>query len=214
MHKLQLASVLAAGILSAAAASADSVTLNFNGVTNYSSVADFYNGGTDTAGASGTNYNASFTGGVIALSNDGLANTANGNYFNNAPTSTVIFANAADTAILNVNSGFNSSFQVTYSSTTAPTTLNVWSGLNDTGTLLGTLTLAANSNACGTTAACTWTTQTLNFNGEAQSVDFSSNAGNALFTNISYAVPLPASGLLMAFGLGGLALFGTRRRAA
>ena len=216
MHKLQLAAVLAAGILSAAAASADTVNLDFTGATSYSSVADFYNGGTDGAGASGTNYGASFTGSVIALSNDGLGGGSAGQYFTGAPTSTVIFANQGDVpAFLNVANGFNTSFGLTYSSVTAPTTVNIWSGLNGTGTLLDSFTLASNSDACGTASpSCVWTSVTQTFAGTAESVDFSSNAGNALFTNINYAVPLPASGLLMAFGLGGLALFGARRRAA
>ena len=216
MYQTKLASVLAAGLLSAAAASADTVNLDFTGATSYASVADFYNGGYDSAGATGTNYGASFTGSMIALTNDGTGSGSNGQFFTNAPTSTVVFANANDVpAVMNVASGFNSSFSVTYSSVSAPTTVSIWSGLNDTGTLLSSFTLAANSDSCvAGSPACVWTTTQVNFAGEAQSVDFSSNAANALFTNIGYAVPLPASGLLMTFGLGGLALFGVRRRAA
>jgi hypothetical protein len=212
MHKLKLASVLAAGLLTAAAASASSVTLDFNGVTNYGSVADFYNGGTDYAGASGTNYGVSFTGSVLSLANDSL-----GTYFTGAPTTTVVYANPNDVpAVMNVAGGFSGALGLTYSSISAPTTVNIYSGLNDTGSLLSSFTLASNSDGCAAgSPACTWTVASQSFAGVAESVDFTSNAGNTLLTNFSITpVPLPASGLMMLVGAAGLGLFGVRRRAA
>jgi hypothetical protein len=217
MHTLKIASVLAAGLLSAAAASAASVTLDFNGVSNYGSVADFYNGGTDYLGASGTNYGVSFTGSVLALANDGLGGGSAGQYFTGSPTTTVVFANQGDVpAVMNVASGFSGTLGLTYASVSAPTTVSIWSGLNDTGTLLSSFTLTANSDGCDAgSPVCVWTAGAQTFAGIAKSVDFSSNAGNALFTNIAITpVPLPASGLLMMFGVAGLSIFGTRRRAA
>jgi hypothetical protein len=217
MHQLKLAAALAAGLLSAAAAPAATVNLDFNGTTGFASVADFYNGGTDSAGASGANYGVSFTGSVISLANDGTGPGASGQFFTGAPTTNVIFANANDpaAAIMNVASGFNTSFGFTYSSVLAPTTVTVFSGLNGSGSVLATFTLTSNSDGCAAgTPACVWSTVSKTFDGTAESVDFSSNAGNALFTNINYAVPLPASGLLLSFGVAGLALVGKRRRAA
>lgn len=216
MHTLKVASALAAGLLSVATASAATVNLDFNGATSFGSVADFYNGGTDSAGASGANYGASFTGSVIALTNDGTGTGSSGQFFTGAPTNTVIYVNPNDVGgVMNVASGFNTALGLTYSSVLAPTTVTIFDGLNATGNVLATFTLAANSDSCGAgSPACVWSTVSQSFNGTAESVDFSSNAGNALFTNINYAVPLPASGLLMSFGLAGLALVGARRRAA
>jgi len=92
-------------------------------------------------------------------------------------------------------------------------TLNAYSGLNGTGTVQS-FVLASNDDSCGG-GACTWTTTALSFFGTAQSVDFGSNSGQALYTGIGVTpVPLPASGLLMLFGSAGLGLFRSRRRAA
>lgn len=217
MQKLKLATALAVGLLSTAAASAATVTLDFNGATSYSSVADFYNGGADAAGASGINYGVNFTGSVLALANDGTGPGSAGQFFTGAPTTTVIYANAGDVnAVMNVSAGFSGALGLTYSSITAPTTVNIYSGLNDTGSLLSSFTLTSNSDGCAAgSPACVWSLASQQFTGIAQSVDFTSNAGNALFTNITITpVPLPASGLLMAFGVAGLGMFGARRRAA
>lgn len=213
MHKLKVASALVAGLLSAASASAANVNIDFSGTTSYASVADFYNGGTDSAGASGANLGASFTGSVISLANDGTGPGSSGQFFTGAPTTNVIFANFGDVpAVLNVANGFGQTFGLTYSSISAPTTVNIWSGLNATGTLLASFNLASNSDNCAAgSPACVWTTVSQNFNGEAESVDFSSNASNALFTNVNFVTPLPGSGLLLTFGLGGLAFLARRR---
>jgi len=215
MHKLKLASVLAAGLLSAAAASAASVTLDFNGVTAYGSVADFYNGGTDYAGASGTNYGVSFTGSVLSLANDPI----NGQYFTGAPTSTVIYSNTGNgdgSSVMNVAGGFSGALGLTYASTSAPTIVNIYAGLNATGSLLASFSLDPNSDGCAVDSpACVWTAVSQGFSGVAESVDFSGNSPFTLFTNISInTVPLPSSVLLMSFGLAGFALFSVRRRAA
>ena len=229
MHTLKLASALAAGLLSAAAASATTVTLDFSGTSGYGAqVTDFYNGGFDipsssaTPAASGTNYGISFAGSVLVLpQTDALGpyysgNDGNGNAVNNA-----VFVNPGDLpttpGFMNVTAGFDA-FTVTYGAITGttPTVLNFYSGLNGTGSLIGTLSLDSNSDACANGQVCLWSVSSATLGGAiAQSVDFSSNAGTVLFTNVSVnEVPLPASGLLMSFGVAGLALFGARRRAA
>ena len=217
MHKFKLASVLAAGLLSAAGASAATVTLDFNAASGSyaASVSNLYNGGTDSANASGTNYGVSFTGSVLELNNnDGAGIT----YFTGAPTNTVVFSNTGNgdvPAVMNVAGGFSGDLGLTYASISAPTTVNIYSGLNDTGSLLASFVLASNSDGCdASTPACIWSAVSQGFSGVAKSVDFGSNSF-ALFTDISITpVPLPPSVLLMSFGLAGLGLFGARRRAA
>ena len=207
MHKLTLVSALAAGLLSAAGASAATINLDFNGATSNASVNNFYNGGTDSAGASGTNYGVSFAPSVLDLTND-----ANFTYFTGGPSNSAIYVNPNDVAgVMNVASGFSGALALSYSSLGA-TTINIWSGLNGTGTEQ-TFTLGSNDDSCGG-SACTWSLASLSFSGIARSVDFGSNGGQALYTNIGVTpVPLPASALLFLFGSAGLGLFGKRRRA-
>jgi len=46
----------------AGVANANTISINFDAVTTYASVDQFYNGGTDSAGASGPNYGVAFFG--------------------------------------------------------------------------------------------------------------------------------------------------------
>ena len=208
MHKLTLIGALAAGLLSTAGASAATINLDFTGATSNASVNNFYNGGTDSAGASGTNYGVGFAPSVLDLTND-----ADFTYFTGGPSNSAIYVNPGDVAgVMNVASGFTGSLALSYSSLGA-TTVNIWSGLNGTGTEQS-FVLASNDDSCSS-GACNWTTTSLTFFGTAQSVDFGSNDGQSLYTGIGITpVPLPASGLLMLFGSAGLGLFRSRRRAA
>lgn len=222
MHTIKLASALALGLLSAATASADNVTLDFSGTGgNGASVNDFYNGGTDSTGTVGfSNYGINFAPTVLVVP----SSDADGTYFSGSvpgsatPVANAVFVLPGSTpGYMNVATGFDS-FSVAYAAITGslPTVLNFYSGVNGTGTLLASLSLASNSDSCAGGQACLWSVATADLNGAiAESVDFSSNASNILFTNVSVnVVPLPASGLLMSFGVAGLALFGVRRRAA
>ncbi len=209
MHKLTLASALVAGLLSATGATAATINLDFSGATSNASVNDFYNGGTDSQGASGTNYGVSFAPSVLDLTN-----SADFTQFTNGPSNSAIYVNPGDVpGVMNLSSGFSGSLGLSYSSL-GDTTVSIFSGLNGTGSSK-TFTLTSNDDACTDVAACSWTSLLLDFTGVAQSVEFGSNGGHALYTNINVApVPLPAAGLLLLCGSAGLGLFGARRRAA
>ncbi len=61
-----LKNTLLAAILAAAASAANALPLiDFTGIAAGAQVLDYYNGGTDSTGASGTNYGVRFTGGTI-----------------------------------------------------------------------------------------------------------------------------------------------------
>ena len=206
---VKLISVLAAGLLSAAPAFSATVTLDFEGASSFQSIANFYNGGTDTGGASGTNVGVLFGGDALALSNDEL-----GPYFSNAPTPGSIMAPVGADAALNAPIGFSGTASFFYSSSAA-TSVSIFSGLNGTGTLLGTLNLLANSQTgCSDTLYCHWDLASLDFGGVAQSMLFGDAANVAGFDNVTIApVPLPAAVWLLGSALAGFGGIARRRKA-
>ena len=199
---VKLLAAVAAGLLSAPAFSAP-ITLDFEGATSFASINDFYNGGTDSAGASGSNYEISFGADALALSNDEL-----GPYFSNAPSAGSVLNPVGSNAALNSTTGFTGQASFFYSASDAAS-VNIFSGLDGTGSLLGTFSLFANSqHGCSDTAFCNWDLASINFDGVAKSIQFGSAAGVAGFDNVSVTpVPLPAAAWLMLSGLGGFGLF-------
>jgi hypothetical protein len=162
-------------------------------------VNDYYSGGTAADGTSGSNLGVSFVG-VSGLSND-----PNFTYYTNAPSLQGV-AYAYGTAYMNVAAGVDNALSFSYSSlANLSGAVRAWTGLNGTGTLLGSFDLGTND--IGTTYD-TWTKATFSFAGTAQSFDFTGSANAVAFDNIS-AVPVPAAAWL--FGTG-LAMFGAARR--
>jgi hypothetical protein len=196
---LKLLSVLAAGLLSAAPAYSATVTLDFEGTSSFASVADFYSG-----------LDVSF--GLDAL---GISNDAAGPYFSNAPTPGAVMTAVGPSAAMNVAHGFKGSASFFYSAT-ENTSVSVYSGLDGTGDLLGTVNLVANAQngGCSDSPFCFWSLATLDFAGVAQSLQFGSAASVAGFDNVTFtsAVPLPAAAWLMMSALGGLGAFARRKR--
>ena len=144
---------------------------------------------------------------VLGLSNnDGLGNLANGDYYAGAPSPmgvAYVQFDGADTAYMNVNAGVTGGLSFFYAGTDTAA-IKAYSGLNGTGTLLGTVTLSS------TGGFDSWKKTALFFGGTAQSFDLSSTNGIAALDNIS-AVPEPTSVALMLAG--GALLLARRRRA-
>lgn len=201
----------AAALLAAAPAFADpTTTVDFEGVTSFASIADYYNGGTDGAGASGANLGVSFTGAALALSNDEL-----GPYFSNAPSAgTVMFA-TDESAVMNFAQGFVADMSFSYSSATAALgAVTIYSGLNGAGSILGSFNLLANAQSgCGDTSFCNWNLASLAFDGIARSVSFGGHFGEVAFDNVTVtAVPEPQTYAMMLLGLIGIAAVARRQR--
>jgi len=186
---------LVAGLMSAAPAFA--LTLDFEGIDSYSSVADYYAG-----------QGVEFGGDALAFTYD-----ESGPFFSNNPSGTSVMSAVFDDAAMNVANGFVGSVSFYYSSV-EDTAIGVYSGLNGTGTLLGTIDLAANAtNGCSDTGFCNWTLATLNFAGTAQSVGFGSTANIAAFDNVSISpVPEPSQAIMLALGLSVIGLRMGRRK--
>ena len=189
--KLSSAAVLALLAAMPAFASASNFVVDFEKNWNYSdgSVAGYYGGGTAADGSSGANVGVSFSG-VSGLSND-----LDFTYYSNAPTLQGV-AYTYGPAFMNVVGGVDSALSFFYSSPAAVVgAVQAWSGLNGTGTLLGSFNLVANSSA----TYDTWTNATFTFSGTALSFDLSPTANIAAFDNIS-AVPEPGSIALLLTG--------------
>lgn len=139
----------------------------------------------------------------------GLSNDADFTYFSGAPSPLGVAFVQLDgvsntAAYMNVAAGVSGGLSF-YASTTADFEVKAYSGVNGSGTLLGTFTVAAN-----TTDYSVWTRNVFTFAGAAQSFDLSAANGVAAFDNIA-AVPEPTSLALMLAGAG--VLLARRRRA-
>jgi hypothetical protein len=109
--------------------------------------------------------------------------------------------------------GFFSSVSFYYSSVAA-STVSLFSGLDGTGDLLGTLSLSANAqqNGCSDTPYCYWSLASLAFTGVAHSIQFGDAAGNAGFDDVKFTpVPVPAAGWLLVSGAGLVAAWRRRK---
>jgi hypothetical protein len=142
----------------------------------------------------------------------GLSNDADFSYYTNAPsplgTAFVQLDGVVNTtAFMNVAAGVDNAVSFYYSSPVAVTgAIKAYSGLNGTGTLLGTLDLATNSDSYSA-----WTQVNFAFNGTAQSFDLSGSNGSVAFDNIA-AVPEASTYAMLLAGLGLMGLAARRKR--
>ncbi len=182
-------------------------TVDFETPWAYDTAVDgYYGGGTASDGSSGTNLGVSFVG-VVGLSND-----SNFTYYSGAPSPVgVAYAytdSATPKALLNVAAGAIGHLSFYYSSPAAAAgAVKAYSGLNGTGTLLGSIDLAANDGG----SYATWTKKSLYFSGTALSFDLSGSASGVALDNIQ-GVPEPTTVALLLAGLGVVTLSAYRRR--
>jgi len=207
-------------VLTTSAAFANSVELlNFQGLGDLKSIANFYNG----AGLPGTpNYGVTFSSDFM-----GLRSYANGGSGNFAPTpvgTPAVFISGGQTGsaamgVMNVTNGFSAGINFFYSAGFAPNqneTVTIWSGANGTGTVLATIALANNNGNCGAPAYCNWSDAGALFSGTAHSVTFSGPSDEVGFADFTLgsnqtAVPEPSTLCFIGTGIVGIALRGIRR---
>ena len=196
------------------------ITLNFEGIntdynnsTSFRNINNFYNGGTSSGGTSGTNFGVSFSANSLAICLNSTtvtcSNTSRGGL---APTSSQagLFFLDGTQSLMNVAAGFTTGFSFNYVSLSSQGSVSVFSGLNGTGTNLGTISLAANAGSCpGYNAGfCPFKPVGVTFAGTALSVSFAGVANQIVFDDITFgsaivgggAVPEPATWAMMIGG--------------
>ncbi|MBC7730008.1 MAG: PEP-CTERM sorting domain-containing protein [Microbacteriaceae bacterium] len=202
----QLAALALLAAATATSASAASFTIDFEKDWVYGTdVNGYYSGGAADDGSSGANLGVSFTG-VTGLSNDDPAYP----FYVGAPSMQGVayaYTNAlTNSAFMNVAAGVDGALSFSYASPLAAVgAIKAYSGLNGTGSLLGSFDLTGNSSV----DYDNWTAVTFNFAGTARSFDLTGTANLAALDNIS-AVPEPTSIMMMLAG--GIALLGLSRR--
>lgn len=204
MNKRLLTGLAIVASMMGGAIQAQAVVLTFEGVGNASSVGDYYNGG------AGGNYGISFVN-AYAATEQGAGGSAPYTTEPSRVTSMAFYNTGNGTAnsgTMNVSSGFNTNISFYYTSPGLPVTVNVYDGLNGTGTLLATQTLSTYTNYAS------FVPVTIGFSGTARSVTFGGvNGFPVAYDNISLSpVPEPSAVFLLGTGILAFGWYGRKRK--
>jgi hypothetical protein len=238
MYRNSRLTLLAAGIaacLGTQSANA-ALVLPLGAIHTGDDIENYFDGGTDSTGQSGTDLGIGFSTNAIAQAAGTSASTGDGKFENNPSGQTEVLAftfSSTTASYVNYAAGFSGlSFNYSFSNNSDAGVAEyayVYSGLNGSGTLLDTLSLtpAGTTVACVTPgdSYCTWsqaTTGSTTFSTAAESVLFgtsptATSTGSPVtiseFDGLTLVTPLPAALWLMISGLGGLLPL-VRRRVA
>ena len=208
-----LAAISLAGLTAAQAQSG--ITFNLPSLISsgrgQEQILSYYNGGTDQYGDVGPSDGIIFGSSALALA------PAPYSAASNVPGGQNLVFFTDSSATMNVPGGFSTGFSFYYTSPVYTGSVNVYSGLDATGTLLATLTLPQAGSTYGD-----WEPIGVNFSGTAESVDFGGVADYIGFTDITLSTgtpdssfgstPTPEPATFALLGLGAVALVARRRK--
>ena len=190
--------------------------LNFAGLDGNltEGVGDYYNGGAGSLGSGpGPNDGIAFSSNALTCSGQptGACNTAQ---IPGGPGANALFFLGGGAAIMDVAAGFTTDFSFYYSAAYTPDVVDIWSGVDDSGTLLATVDLPTTPDDgapnCFATDFCPYEAISVTFLGIAKSVDFGTAFGQVGFADLTVgsdggdAAPEPASWALMLIGVTGV----------
>lgn len=184
-------------------------------------ILNFYNGGyagngTPSCGYTvcgpGPNYGVAFQSNALVLSSEDVG--GGGNFTNEPSSPNILFFLTGVGDVMNVSSGITTGFSFDYSGNVAEGngTVDIYSGLNGTGTLLASFVVDTSlTPLCSSGPAyCVWEPDGVSFSGTAESVVFAGAANYIGWDDItlgssSPGTPEPATLLLLGSGLAGIA---------
>ncbi len=176
-----------------AAGPGDVKVLTFEGLQNYETVNQFYNGGTGGNGSGpGTNYGISFSGNSLALIDSDAGGS--GNFGGEPSPDTILFFSSGGASTMNVPAGFTTGFSFYYSSPFTSGSVTVYDGVDGTGNVLATINLPltpANGAPDPSGAYSPFMPYGVSFNGTARSVDFSGGANSIAFDDVTIGSSTP-----------------------
>lgn len=188
------------------------VVLDFEGLGNFDTIQEFYNGGTSPQGNTGPDFDISFDGALTLIDSEA---GGNGNFANEPSPSTAVL----DPFIMNVPNGFTTTLSFQFSAVLAGP-VNIFDALDGGGNIISSVTLLPqfdNNNCVGdpTGQLCFWTAVNMNFAGTAFSASFGDENSRILFDDITLEttlVPEPSSLAIFAAALSGIGFVMWRRR--
>lgn len=184
--------IVALATLCAVNANASDIVLNFAGLNGDAreEPLNYYDGGMGSLGSGpGTNYGITFGADAITCTGQpgGSCNTAQ---IPGGPGANTLFFLTGSGDIMNRAAGFTKGFSFYYSAAFVSGVVDVYSGLNGTGTLLAALNLPVTTNGAGTagcsgTNFCPYVATGITFSGTAESVNFSGTQNQIGFADIT-----------------------------
>lgn len=178
----------------------DFENINATYPSGFSFIQEFYNGGTSSDGTIGPSYGISFgkNAQAICLNTIGVScsNTSRGGLGDPTSQKGALFFLSGTETFLNYPAGFETGFSFNYVSVSYNGDVNVFDGLNGTGSILATLSLTPNSGSCPGYSAgfCPFSPKGVSFSGIAKSIGFAGVANQIVFDDVTFGSETPGPG--------------------